>query len=108
VQRQTVAAATGNGPVPDNRPGPRPRPGFHSSFRITLGLMVGTTAIMVVTRDQLRPLYLGSAVDLGRFGIHAQWGNFWLLAILLVLVLVTVFLMVRMVLNEKAEGPDAA
>jgi len=75
---------------------------------VILGLMMATTAIMVVTRDQLRPLYLGSAVVLGRFSIHAQWGNTWLFAVLLIVGLATVFFMVRMVLNAKAEGSDAA
>jgi len=74
----------------------------------TLGTTLATMAIMVVTRDQLRSIYMGSSVDLSQFVIRAQWGNFVLFAILLIIGLATVYYMVRRVLGEPAEGPDAA
>ncbi|MEN8164216.1 MAG: GGDEF domain-containing protein, partial [Acidobacteriota bacterium] len=74
----------------------------------TLGTTLAAMAIMVVTRDQLRSIYLGASVDLDQFVIHAQWGNFVFFAILLVLGLVTVYYMIHRVLNERAEGTDAA
>lgn len=64
--------------------------------------------VMAVTRDQLRSLYLGSSIDLGAFTVKAQWGNFVLFAVLMIAGLATVHVMVRKVLTERAEGPDAA
>ncbi len=70
----------------------------------TLGTTLATMAVMVVTRDQLRSIYLGSSVDLSQFAIRSQWGNFVLFSILLILGLATVFYMIRKVLKEKTEG----
>ena len=74
----------------------------------TLGITLATMAIMVVTRDQLRSIYLGSSIDFDQFVIRAQWGNFAFFAILLVVGLATVYFMIHRVLGEKAEGADAA
>ena len=74
----------------------------------TLGTTIGTMAIMAITRDQLRVIYLGSAVDLGQFTVRAQWGNFLFFVVLLVLGLATVYYMVHRVLSEPAQGSDAA
>lgn len=74
----------------------------------TLGTTLAVMAIMAVTRDQLRSIYLGSSADLDQFIIRAQWGNFVFFAILLVIGLATVYYMIHRVLNEPADGADAA
>lgn len=84
---------------------PASRPGLVTA---TLGTTVATMAVMAVTRDQLRSIYLGSFADLDQFVIRAQWVNFVFFAVLLVVGLATVYYMIRRVLNEKAEGVEAA
>ena len=73
-----------------------------------LGAMVATTAIMAITRHQVRTLYLGPSTAGLEFPVVAQWGNFFLFTVLLVAGLATVAWMVRNTLNSPASGEEAA
>lgn len=74
----------------------------------TLAAMVLTIAVMAVTRHQVRDIYLEpSRLPFGP-AVAAQWGNFLLFALLLVVGLATVAFMVRRVLDDRAGGEDAA
>jgi hypothetical protein len=74
----------------------------------TLGAVVLAIAVMVITRHQVRILYLEPATKLFEAQVTPQWGNFFLFAILLVIGLATVAYMVKRVLSEPATGADAA
>ena len=76
--------------------------------RAAIIFVVGSVAIMAVTRHQVRVLYLEPATSQFQAAIVPQWGNFFLFAALLVIGLATVFWMVRRVLTSPAEGDQAA
>ncbi len=70
--------------------------------------LLATMALMLVTRDQLRTLYLDGVADLSKFEVIPQWGTFILFAITLVAGLATVYYMIHRVLTSPATGEDAA
>jgi len=70
--------------------------------------LLATMALMLVTRDQLRTIYLDGLADLSKFEVLPQWGTFILFAVLLVLGLATVYYMIHRVLTSPAIGEDAA
>lgn len=74
----------------------------------SLAAMILTVAIMTVTRDQVRELYLAPSIGSEPVRIVPQWGNFGLFAVLLVAALWAVYYMTRRVLSEPATGEDAA
>ncbi len=74
----------------------------------TLAALTLTIAVMTVTRHQVRVLYLEPATSQFQAVIVPQLGNFILFAVLLVIVLATVFWMIRRVLTSPAEGDEAA
>lgn len=84
---------------------PVERPGLVSG---TLATLVLAVAVMVVTRHQVRVLYLDPFTSQFQATIVPQWGNLILFAVLLVACLATVFWMVRRVLTSPAEGDEAA
>jgi hypothetical protein len=67
----------------------------------SLAAMTLVIAIMVVTRDQVRNLYLAPAATL-QPAVASQWGNFLLFVVLLLAALGTVGYMTRRVLVERA------
>ena len=73
-----------------------------------LALMVGTMAVMAVTRHQVRAAYLAEFTSRTRLAEAPQWGIFLLFAVVLVVGLATVAWMVRRVLTSPAAGEDAA
>jgi hypothetical protein len=73
-----------------------------------LGAMVITTAVMAITRHQVRTLYLAPSTAGIEHPVVAQWGNFFLFAVLLLAGLATVAWMVRNTLNSPASGEEAA
>ena len=74
----------------------------------TLGAMILTVAIMAVTRHQVRGLYLQPYTAEFELVSAPQWGNFVLFAGLLIVGLLTVFYMVRLVLEQRTSGSEAA
>ena len=74
----------------------------------TLASMLLTIGIMSITRHQVRDLYLEPTSSQYSLSSAPQWGNFVLFALLLVVGLATVAYMVRQVLDNPAEGDDAA
>jgi len=79
-----------------------------STVNGTLIGMIGTIAIMVITRHQVRALYLEPVTSQFQLEAAPQWGNFILFALLLVAGLYTVYFMVKEVLESRAAGKDAA
>lgn len=67
-----------------------------------------TVALMAVTRHQVRFFYLEPATSTQVPEVAAQWGNFALFALLLVVALAVVGAMVRLVVVHRREGEEAA
>jgi hypothetical protein len=74
----------------------------------TLGAMALTTAVMTISRHQIRALYLEPTTAQFSFQVVPQWGNFVLFALLLIAGLATVGFMLWRVLASPAIGADAA
>lgn len=69
---------------------------------------VALIGVMVVTRHQLRELYIGGAVEPAAMASDPQWLNIGLFAVLLLAALGVTGWMVRAVLTSPATGSDAA
>ena len=74
----------------------------------TLAAMTLSIAIMTVTRNEIRILYLQPSTEQFSFQILPQWGNFVLFVVLLLAGLATLAWMVQRVLASPASGADAA
>jgi hypothetical protein len=84
---------------------PGQRPGLVSGVLVT---MVGTIAVMSITRHQVRSLYLEPYSSQSAWLEVPQWGNFVLFAVLLVAGLGLVAYMLKRVLGSPATGDEAA
>jgi len=73
-----------------------------------LATVVLTIAVMVITRHQVRALYLQVATQGNDYTVVPQWGTFVLFAVSLVAGLLTVAYVVRRVVNSPAAGDEAA
>lgn len=76
--------------------------------RTVAGVMTGVVALMTVTRDQVRTLCIAGLMDPGAAGVHPQWLNVGLFAVLLVLALAVVTLLTRWVVTAPARDSGAA
>ncbi|MCA9727856.1 MAG: hypothetical protein KC729_09255, partial [Candidatus Eisenbacteria bacterium] len=74
----------------------------------TLASLVLTIAVMAITRDQVRALYLEPSTESFHPTVVPQWGNFVLFVVLLIAALGTVAYMTKRALAERATGDDAA
>ncbi|MCG6963289.1 MAG: hypothetical protein LJE95_08495 [Acidobacteria bacterium] len=74
----------------------------------TLAALALTIAVMAITRDQVRDLYLAAARAKFELMTAPQWGTFALFAVLLVAGLATVAYLVKRVLSSPATGSEAA
>jgi hypothetical protein len=74
----------------------------------TLAALALTIAVMAITRDQVRDLYLASARAKFELVTAPQWGTFALFAVLLIAGLAAVAYLVRRVLSSPATGSEAA
>lgn len=75
---------------------------------VALAATVVTIALMAVTRHQVRDIAIAGAVDPAAFPVKAQWLNFGLFAVLLVIGLGVVWWMVRTVLQaSRGETAEA-
>ncbi len=73
-----------------------------------LAAMLLTIAVMSITRQQVRALYLEPVTSGVELASAPQWGNVVLFALLLIAGLAVVGYMVREVLRHPATGPEAA
>ena len=74
------------------------------AWALTTGGLLGMVAlvtVMVVTRHQVRVLYLDPVADLSAFAVLPQWLNFALFAALLVIALAVTVSMTRMVITGR-------
>ena len=74
----------------------------------TLAAIVATMAVMSITRNQIRALYLDPVADRLVASVRPQYFNLTLFVVLLVVGLAVLWVVVRRVLASPAVGEDAA
>jgi hypothetical protein len=74
----------------------------------TLAALALTIAVMAITRDQVRDLYLAAARARFELATAPQWGTFALFVVILIAGLAAVAYLIRRVLSSPATGTDAA
>jgi len=74
----------------------------------TLAALTITVGVMAITRHQVRVLYLDPMTSRFEAAITPQWGTFSLFVVILLVGLTTVFVMLRRVFTNPAEGDEAA